>query len=256
MGVKLGPSNWQKGGGLALANADVVIKQARYKPWDYNGTVSPPQVAAELVFAVDEGEDQTQYLSCGKQFDGTPSANGKTVELNGKSTGFNENTNWIVFLKSLVDAGFPQDKLEETDDITILEGLEAHVMLVDAPKRSGIAQTRKGKDGTEYPIQNLVVDKIHKLPWEGKGAGAGNAGAGTGTDNGASEYETEAMDAIMTVLGASAKGMTIKELGAELFKLFKTHANRNQIIKLPYNAEWMAQGPWSVDAKTGIVKLG
>ncbi len=248
----LGPKSWQKGGGL-LNDADGIIKEARYVMWDYNGN-TPEQVAARLTIEQEDAEDVIQYLSCGQKFDGTPSDDGKTVDLNGKSTGFNENCAWIEFLKSCVEAGFPQEKLEESDDISLLEGMNAHFMRVPI-KRKGLAATRTDAQGNERPIEQFVVDKIHKLPWDNKtgkgGAGKGKgAGAAKGNDgeNNDGDVEDLAISGIEELLAANPKGMDKKKLGSDLFNKFKTHPRRNDILKLARDDEWLGNIPnWNYD---------
>ena len=75
------------------------------------------------------------------------------------ATGLNVNTNAVAFISSIVNAGFPEDKL--ANDISIFNGMGAHVNQVAQPKRPGLKKP-EGQEGKTY----LLVTKINRLPWE------------------------------------------------------------------------------------------
>jgi hypothetical protein len=157
---------------------EVEVKESRFALWDYNGTI--PQAAPALCWKMtkEDNEEFEQYWSIGNSKDWVPSEDGKTLIPVGSATSLKTNSNGMMLLKSVVDSGFPEDKLGE--DVSIFAGMICHVVRVPAPKRSGL-EKRERADGKEYEQTVLVVDRIDKFPWEKpKATGASKAAGATG----------------------------------------------------------------------------
>jgi hypothetical protein len=105
------------------------------------------------------GATHNQYYSLGKSEDWAPSAGGEGfVAVSGK-TAINATTNLGMFLKSLVESGFPTELLAK-GDLTCIKGTKAHVLMKQT-ERKGL---KRGGANTDRPTGVLLVSKIHSLP--------------------------------------------------------------------------------------------
>src|SRR6185436_11356243 len=98
--VSLKPKDAIQGGGL-LDDADVLIKECRFKLWDYNGSIPNPIFALGVVFEGEDGSTVEQFYSAGDTKHYVPSQDGKRAQAVGTQTGLNEGTNAMMFLASL-----------------------------------------------------------------------------------------------------------------------------------------------------------
>lgn len=261
-GVSLNPETFLEGGGL-IGDVDVLFKSNTFAMFDYGGTVpgGSPSLKA-VMLAEGEEEEMDQYYSLGNARDWQPSDDGTQLVAIGNATGIRATSNGGMFLKALVDAGFPADKLG--DDITVLDGLQAHVIRVPVPERAGIAKSKKQKDREEKygPPTLLIVSEIITLPWEKakakgapkKAAAKGKAkakakGKKTGEESGgADEKAVETVMAILAEDGTVAK----KDLPAKIFQAMKTDPDRNEVIKLVFDDAFLSNGPWGYEDGTLI----
>lgn len=256
----LNPDSFVEGGGL-IDDVDVTFKNCRFELFDYNGKAEPVP-ALKLVLDV-AGEDMTQYYSMGSTKDWIPGEDGKQLLSVGSATSIRLSSNGGVLLVSLVNAGFPADKLG--DDISILEGLQCHMIQVPEPTRN----MKKTKDQEEKekkfgPKTILIVSEVQVLPWEKKKP----AGAGTTKPKGApakpkaaskpaaeegGDIEAKSTEFILEVL-AEAGTITKKELPAKIFALRKDDPDKNEMIKLVFKDEFLSAGPWNYD--DGVLVAG
>ena len=242
--VSLRPSDAVEGGGL-LDNVDVTWKEVRFAMWDYNGAVEVAGPALKVVMEVDDGTKIEQYFSCGKADDWTPSKDGKKLVPVGGAKALNKSSNFMILLDSLIKADFPEDKIG--DDCSVFEGLEAHMVRVKAPERKGLAQTKRA-DGKTYERTNLVVDVIHKLPWDKKGAKE------KGGDSDAVSEKTAAL--IMEILSEDAdKKWPKAKLAGEVFKRLNTSKDKDAMAaaQLANKDDFLKEGAWSLDK--GMVSM-
>jgi hypothetical protein len=245
-GASLNPDNFIEGGGL-LDNVDVVWKNPRFETWDYAGKgPSIPALAIDL--EPDEGDAITQYWSAGSSDDWNPSKDGTKLVPIGKASSLSKSSNLYQLLKSIKDAGFPEDKME--DDISVYEGMGCHMVRVKAPERPGLKKTEK-----KYEASVLVVDNIIKLPWgEEKGKGGGK-------EKGKADVAEIATGVVMEILGDNPKGIAKMKLAQEAFKRLKTQgvdlSTVNAVVSLTGgkdSEEFLASGPWTYEK--GIVSQG
>lgn len=145
-----------------FGDADATILECGFTMWDYNGTQKPGP-ALQINFQDIEGKTHAQYFSAGDAAYWVASDDNSTLVPVGDKRTLNSNTNFMRFMASLVNAGFPEDQLDGS--ITVLNGLECHVARVDAPKRPGLVNP-KAESGRPQTV--LIVDKIYKFPWEQK----------------------------------------------------------------------------------------
>jgi len=243
----LAPDTFVEGAGL-LGDVNVKWKEVKFEEWDYDGKVAQAIPALKITMEVEDQEDAVdQYFSCGGAKDWTPSKDGKKLVAVGTATGINKSSNFAILMASLVEAGFPPEKIE--DDCTVFEGLECHMIRVPAPKRPGLVSTPRA-DGKVYEKTNMVVDVISKLPWEAKGK-KGTAAKGKAEPE-ESGVEDKATETIMAILEENPKGLDKKKLASAVFNALKTDPDRKEIMKIVYDDEFLGSGPWEFEK--GIVK--
>jgi len=256
--VSLNPEEFVEGGGL-IDDVDVVMKECVFDMFDYNGKMVPGVPALKIVMELGEGEEATQYYSMGSNADWIPSEDGSQLLAVGKATNIRMSSNGGIFLKSLIDAGFPAEDLG--DDITVLDGLQAHVIRVPAPKRPGI------KKETEKKFEDtiLIIGDIIAMPGEkkkpagavkGKGKGKGKGKAATSKAKPAKEtppaaeesdeVTDKAMAAVLDLLESEGT-VSKKDLPAKIFQTMKADPDRNAIIKIVFDDTFLEEGPWDFE---------
>jgi hypothetical protein len=261
-------------GGLPLDGATVEWTNSMIEVFDYKGKSEFPSCAlgVDFVDAVTDESFERQYVSIGSDKDWQPTPDGKSMTyVGGGRGGVKLNSNFMQLMTSLVNAGYPEEELKK-GDITILDGLVTRLIMVNAPKRDGVAQMRKGKDGKEYPVRVLVVESIDRMPGEKKKRGKAAAkkttkkaeekvdkAEDTPEDSGSDEdLRIEAITAISDIL-EDADGNTISKakLPTALIKKLQGDPNRNKIIKL-VNPESFHEGddlPYVYDADEKTLSL-
>lgn len=147
------------------------------------------------------GAQHNQYYSLGKSDDWAPSEAGDGfISVSGK-TSINATTNLGMFLKSLVENGFPTDVLA-TGNLKSIIGTKCHVMMKQTDRKSLVRANRDPNKVTGV----LLVSKIHSLPGAdtktaGKAGGKATAAVGGKTNGKAAPAATAAAnDDIDTVL--------------------------------------------------------
>lgn len=266
--ISLKASDQQSGG--ILDDVDVMIKEMLFTTWDYNGQ-QDPQLALRLVYVEESGKETEQYYSAGKLEHMVPSADGRACEaaVGSNKTGLNDNCNAALFLKSIIEMGFPEDKIEEAESSTeVFEGTVVHLNAVAQKKRAGL----QNQDEKVRTI--LLVTQIKQFPWEDAGnaqaaAGAkkpaqtgkvatppakasGKPAAAAPATNGNAALDDEAGAAILAVLAKNGGAVEFKKLGMQVFRELGSSPNRSAILNLVASADYMAQegAPWSFDGNT------
>src|SRR6266516_2587704 len=259
--ASLRPSDFTTGG--LIDDVDVTVTEARFVMWDYAGQVRDPVPA--LAITMETGGDgtpitetYTQYYTAGDAKNLMPSQDGKALEVVGGSGGLKSNSNAGNFLVSLVNAGFPEERLLD-GDISVMDGLEAHVHRIPQPERKGLV---KSADKTREATI-LVVSKIHRFPWEGKKAKAAGSvskmptaksaaasapaeGAITPTGEAQIEKARTVVLGILTQMGGS---ILKNRLTAEVFKVLASDPDRQAIVGMVYQDSFLGgEGhPWKYD---------
>jgi hypothetical protein len=254
------PSEFAVGGGL-LDDVDVKVTQARIVMFDYNGT-QQKQPAVELTLDHGDAEPAIQDWTVGKATDWQPSEDGTQLIAIGRATQINASSNAAILLKSLVDAGFPEDKI--TDAITFLEGLEGHVMRVPAPVRKGLTGQKEGQT-------ILTFASITKMPWDSGKKAAGKAAPKAGakattqkapapaaeeTSGEEVTIESQTADILLEILaGCGDAGIAKSALPGAIMKAaaaLDTTA-RKAIVQLAFKDDFLKSGPWTYEG--GKLKL-
>lgn len=277
--VSLRPSDQQAGGGL-IDDVDVVLLSLRFVEWNYGGKIETPVPALYVKMQDAEGEEHEQYFSAGDAKFLMPSEDGLQI-LNrpgSNRSGLNDNANASIFIASIVNAGFPEDKI--TNSIDCFEGLVAHVKRIAQPKRGGLINPGGGKPGREATV--LTVESILSLPWEKsklptaapKGAPATKAAAGkpngqAGKPAAAPAKAATSGAALDPALVEKADGKILelladerfgdgipkKSLSTEIFRVLNGDSDRKAIMGFVLKDEYLTRddAPFNFDSDTGTI---
>jgi len=251
----LAPSNQQEGTGL-LNDVDVKFAEVRVVTWDYNGKVAVPVPALKLTMELDDGSMQDQYYSLGKATDWQPNEDGTQIVAVGKATGIANNSNSALLINSMVNAGFPENKI--TDDVRCFEGMTAHMSRIPAPKRGGVVKAPR-EDGRVFEDTVLVVESIISFPWDKKApagkpkttgaakpAAAKPAAAPVPEEGEADEVDTRCAEVLLEILGENPNGVGKSQLPGLALKKVAKEANKNLIVARIFQEAFLnAEGqPW------------
>lgn len=177
-GISIRPSDFVEGGAVPV-DKNLVWKECRFALFQYEkkdgSVVTRPDgspvvtTTARITLVDDDGNESVQHYSVGDPERFAPSDDGKTLEAKGSAAQLNLSCNFYLLLNALVNAGYPEDKLE--DDISTLDGLYAYHIGVPEPQRSGLAR-QAAADGVARVKTLSVPSRILQLPGEKKGAKA------------------------------------------------------------------------------------
>ena len=244
--ISFNPDTFVRGG--MLDDADVTINTLRLVEWDYNGNVDVPCLALHLNAVDSEGNEHDEYLSAGDIKRLKPSEDGKKAISVGGATGLNMNSNAGIFLTSLINGGFPKDRV--SNDLSVFDGTLVHVRRIAQAQRAGFQPTRK--EGREATV--LTVEKVISLPGEqktGKGKGKGAASSKTAPATAAgsatapvadSDLDAKTVTAVAGIL-ATNNGTTNKSLlPSLLFAALKDDPDKAKAVQLAFNPIWLGSG--------------
>src|SRR5262249_25242973 len=147
-----------------------------------------------------------------------PASDGKRYyPRRGKAT-FDASTSAALFLKSLLDAGFPENQLG--DDVSVIEGATVRII----PALHGRTTVPEVEEEVSLPSGERIG--IAKL----------------------------AQATIQKVLAANAGRMETAKLAAEVFKALMNDPNRNDVLRLVTPDFLRAKGrPWIYDREAGLL---
>lgn len=263
--ISLNPETFNEGGAGLIDDVDLVVKSARFGMFEYGKTGKRP--ALLFTFTTDEGESLEEPYSVGKKEDWMPSDDGKQLLAVGASTSLHVSSKAGMFFKSLVEIGFPGEKLG--DDISILDGLKAHFIRVPDPERKGLTKSKEQleKEAKYGPPTTLLPSAIVSLPWEKtkpvgapKAAGKPKAAAKKAEEAAPAEesadIEVNATDAVLAVLTDAGGELKITQLPGKILAKLREMGVPEQTptLRKAVDAEFLKTGPWVYDGST--VKLG
>ena len=251
MGVSFNPNDAVQGG--LLNDVNVVVLTSRVEMFDYGGTQQDAVPALHWQLKdVETEEVYDQYWSVGAAKDWVPSEDGKELLPVGGQTALKKSSNVMVMLEYLLSSGFPADKLG--DDVSVLEGLQCHMIRIPAPKRSGLPEKQKtGDDGKAFEKTVLVVDRIDKFPWEkaapkgkpagaatppgapktaGKGGAAGKAAPAPTTQAPNTDLAELVQTTLAMILGENNGGMAKANLPTAVYKALIGNPLQNKAVAL------------------------
>ena len=243
--VSLNPETFSEGGGL-IDDVDVTFSNCQFEMKDLaGGTNLNPYLSIDL-----ESDDGTvtQYWSCGGKDKFVTSNDGKALVAVGTATTVNKGSNLGILLTSLVNAGFPPDKIGE--DIDIMDGMKCHVIRVPEPKRPGLKRNKRA-DGKEYDRTILTVSKIHTLPWEKSKGSAKGKGKSAEVDG---ELTMKIEEFVMDQLSQNPDGVPKKMLPQAAFKAFSGD-ERKEVMQVVFDDGFLGSKdrPWKYE--DGVVSM-
>jgi hypothetical protein len=193
--ASLAPSTFVQGG--LFDDIDMRIVDAAFCEWDYNGTIDHNVLALAVQFEDDEGKTYDQYFSAGELTAFVPSDDGSSAVPVGNKSAMAAGSNFSMFIGSMVECGFPEDKLAE-GNIKCIIGTKGHVNRIAQPKRQGLIRGA-AKEGRESTV--VTFTSISELPGAapakkglakpGTGAKAAPVKAAGGKVNGAAKVTTK-----------------------------------------------------------------
>lgn len=170
------------GGGLPEGNYALEFQVQMYQAKKQSGETAGPSRLGVMMTAYSltnpAAEPRTQFYSMGSKahesFAPNPDTGKGLVPVAGGSgaSTLNMSTNWAFFLKSMYDCGLPQGVF--TNDLTVLDGVHAHVHNVPEPEeRKGFVQSKTSEVESE-PRKNQTIAIVSEIlengsPWEGGG---------------------------------------------------------------------------------------
>lgn len=270
--LSLRPSTFSQGG--LIDDVDVEISRARFVSYDFEGKSDTPKLCILGILKDNDGNEHPQYWSAGDLQYFVPSEDPKNADLNGitcvavgEKSALNGSTNAALFLNSLVQIGFPEDKLDE-GDLRVLEGLKVHVNRVAQPKRNNLPQ-KPGQSNRDPMV--LIATALIALPGETPKAGAKAAAKPSTTA--AAKPNGAAKPTATTQAATGPDPALLEELTGELIGLFaakgveslkkveltkglfssidKSNANKNKLIGLAGRDEYLkAVEGFSFDGST------
>ncbi len=276
MALSLNPKDAVQGG--LIQNVDVEVVGAGFEIWtppnaqSNYGRSAPTSLRLDLKILDGSDLEHTEYISCGSSDNVVPSKDGDELEAQHDGVaGINNNTNVVLFTKSLVECKFPESKLVDFHASTLV-GLKFHMIRPPAPKREGLEPSEKA---SKYPPTYLACKEIIQLPWEKKGKAAAAAKGRTATaaaakattaaaaaataapdDSGDPEIEQAALAAVLGVLDGETGPVPLTQLKIKLFSSMKSMPaeERNPLLKTATDADWLTgQG---LTISKGMVSMG
>ncbi len=245
-GASMKPSDAVEGGGLF--QGIVTWRSPKFEMCDYvrkDGSVANTALAFHPDLEDEDGIIHNQdFWTVGEGW--TPSKDGTKLIPPRKGASLSKTCNFILLMNSLVEAKFPEDKME--DDASIYEGMKCDMVRQVAPERKGLVKKEK-----RYDDSVLVVDSIITLPWEAEEKGKGS-GKGKGTESDA--LTEKATEVVMEILGDHPKGIQKMKLAGEVFKRLKTQkmaqTEINAIVQIVGGKDesFLSSGPWTYEKGT------
>lgn len=271
------------------------VTEAVYVPWDYDGNIDEPVLAARLTMEeLDSdgepvgGEEGTvvQHWSAGDLAAFVPSQDGKTPTDGegmdaepgpyalrvGKRAQLNNNTNFAHMITSVIDCGEASGhftKKELTSSLECLEGLDAHWNRVPQKKRSGLVEA-EGEQRRARDV--LVVTEVYGYgeasapAAKGKAAGkssatkggASKASAKADTNGGADDLDGDIEAAIVEALGENDP-IKKSKLATLMLKAFADRPKlKGKAVKRCTEDEFLSDGDraFTYDEDAGTVSMG
>ncbi len=250
----LRPSSFVEGGAVPT-DMNLLWKEVRYGLFNYpkkgetqESSTGPETVAAIIKYVSDSGQEFDQAYSIGGPDRYKVADDGKTID----GPEIVKSSNFALLVNALVNAGFPENKLPEDGNISVLAGLYAYHIGLPEPKRTGLE--RPVVEGqVARPKVLSVPAKILRLPWEKKGAktaartapaaavAAGKpaaGGTGAGGNDGA-DVTKEALDFVAKQMGEDGK-ITRQDLASAVFADLAEDPNRDAIASLIFTPAFSA----------------
>ena len=246
MGVSLNPETFIGGGGFKIDDVDAKIIDAKFLIYDYGNPDGPKTPALWLHIDV-EGTEYDQYYSMGNIKDWLPTPDGKSLDKVGERTAIDKTANGALFLKSLVEVGFPPEELGK-EEISVLNGLVAHFIQAPAPERNIKKSPEQIEKDRKFPPTILLIDRIVKLP---------DGTTMDGGDNTANDdIEKTAESCVIGAILDNAGKLPYARLVAHVYQNYKG-PDPNKIMSMANKTEFLAAigRPWKWNASEQLLTM-
>lgn len=274
-------------GGLA-DDFDGIVREARYAPFDYNGSIDQDVLSIQLkIERLEdglEGDEKfiTQNWSVGdmKNFvpslDGTNKVADQTIDDGegnirtrtgegyfalrvGARSALNNNTNGAQLMRSILDAQFPRDKF--SPDIRFMEGIKGHWNRLPPDKKPGTFKN----DTPEQKEKASKRDVLCLTRFDGIEAGAGvkptstsKVSASTSTSAApAGDIDAKLVEIVKGIVKPGAPPTKKTALSGAVLKAAKGDKQVNAMVKRVTTTEFLeglAEHNILFDAEAGTVE--
>lgn len=251
-GASFVPEDFGKGG--TIPDGRYTIIKAQTQEFDYGGTTTGTPTCA-FVFKSHDGQEYEQNYSAGKLENLTHSADHTMfVHPRGEKAIINDGSNFALFLKATLNAGFP--KAELTNKVTCFVGADVEIVNQAQPKRNLEGSKDKtiplptkyyGKAGTAAKARPTAARTAPAAATSTTSA----APAASATVNG--DLDADAIIAVQEVLAiADGNKTTVPRLGTAVMLMLAKAKNPNaQAIRKLLTPDWLTAngeaGSWVVD---------
>lgn len=262
-------------GGLA-DDFDGVVREARYAPFDYNGTIEEPVLAVRLKIerlGLDAGADDDdrfieQYWSAGSMdhfrpsMDGKEPTSGRGMEMEagvyairvGTRTALANNTNTAQLMRSLLDAQFPRDKF--SPDVRFMEGVKGHWNRLPPDKKGGQFKDQTPEQAAKASKRDvLCLTRFDGIEAAGKVAGAATPTAAKSTGSGG--VDAKLVEIVKSVVKPGAAAIKKTALSGAVLKAAKGDKDVNAMVKRVTTTDFLeslAEHNILFDAEAGTVE--
>jgi hypothetical protein len=261
----MNPDEMEKGNPLP-DDFDFTIKEATWVIYDYAGK-SGVEVPALWVLFDTHGKyekDREEHYKAGDLDSWRPSDDGTRLKKVGDEEKIRNNSNAGLFLASLVEGGFPKNRL--SIDPTVLVDTQGHAKRQVATNREGF-EKKKNKSGQEVEAKILLVTEVTALPGEGAAAKGKSKGANKSIGDSEDKDSTKAdgaaeVDAATYLLelleAADGKSLPKNKIVSAMFNYPPVKKlggkERNAISKLAGEENFLREGgPWKYE--NGVASL-
>lgn len=243
------------------------ITEATYAPWDYDGNIDEPVLAARLRIEIEGEEPIVQHWSAGDMEAFAPSEDGEEpcseggsgpyVVRVGKRTQLSGSTNFAHLMQSILDSGaasghFTRDNL--THSLECLVGLDAHWNRVPQKKRSGMTGQGEGK-GKDV----LVVTEVYGYG-EAKPATKGKSKPETKEkgkpDEGNDDLDEKLQEIVIEALSDNNGKLKKTKLPALVLAAMGKSPQKAAAVQRVTKSDFLESGAWEYDEDSGTLTLG
>jgi len=257
----MNPENAVEGGGKLINDADVTIIGADYTDeWQYPNSDTFAfgfllTMETDEPWGDDELTEHTQFYSAGQGDKFTITNKGRSLEPTSGATGLGKGCRANLFFTSLIEAGFPADKIE--NDTSLMLGTVMHVQRLPLPKGAfGGGKDDSGREKT-YLACTQVISHPHQpnSPRTAKAIKKATKKSVKVDSGGNSDDPTKMVMGILSNAGGTLEIPAFYQL---VFDALESNPNRNTVIKQmgASDNEFLSEGPWNYDAESNTIGLG
>lgn len=275
-------------GGLA-DDFDGIVREARYAPFDYNGSIDVDvfsvQLKIERLEDGLEGDEKfiTQNWSAGDMKNFVPSIDGTTQVADqtiddgegnirtrigegyyalrvGARSALNNNTNAAQLMRSMIDAQFPKEKF--SPDIRFIEGLKGHWNRLPPDKKPGTFKNDTAEQKEKASKRDVLCltrfDGI-EAPTKTGAKSSGSTGTATtaSTTAASGDIDSRLAEIVKGIVKPGAPTMKKTALSGAVLKAAKGDKQVNAMVKRVTVTEFLeglAEHNILFDAEAGTVE--